>query len=117
MQITLPIYIWASGIGELGVPHDYLKLLDAIASTGRPVIFYDQLGSGNSDKAADSSLYCTTQYEAYKQAMQVRTYARTPYMVRAHIDAPLLMAVQRQVCVSPEVLSEFLSRIEVSAEA
>jgi proline-specific peptidase len=43
--------------GGPGVPHDYLRPLEALASTGRPVIFYDQLGSGNSEKASDSSIY------------------------------------------------------------
>lgn len=43
--------------GGPGIPHDYLRPLEAIASTGRSVIFYDQLGSGNSDKAADPSIY------------------------------------------------------------
>ena len=50
--------------GGPGVPHDYLKPLEAIASTGRPVIFYDQLGSGNSDKATDSSLYSVDFFKA-----------------------------------------------------
>lgn len=35
--------------GGPGAPHDYLKPLAAVADTGRSVIFYDQLGSGNSD--------------------------------------------------------------------
>jgi proline-specific peptidase len=35
--------------GGPGVPHDYLEPLSAIANTGRRVIFYDQLGAGNSD--------------------------------------------------------------------
>lgn len=43
--------------GGPGIPHDYLKPLEAIASTGRAVIFYDQLGSGNSDKASAPSIY------------------------------------------------------------
>jgi pimeloyl-ACP methyl ester carboxylesterase len=36
--------------GGPGVPHDYLEPLEAIANTGRRVIFYDQLGCGNSDR-------------------------------------------------------------------
>jgi len=35
--------------GGPGVPHDYLEPLGAMAATGRRVVFYDQLGSGNSD--------------------------------------------------------------------
>jgi proline-specific peptidase len=43
--------------GGPGVPHDYLKSLEAIANTGRQVIFYDQLGCGNSDKPNDNELW------------------------------------------------------------
>jgi proline-specific peptidase len=35
--------------GGPGAPHDYLEPLGAVADSGRRVIFYDQLGSGNSD--------------------------------------------------------------------
>jgi len=35
--------------GGPGAPHDYLEPLGAMAKTGRRVVFYDQLGSGNSD--------------------------------------------------------------------
>src|SRR5579875_1669721 len=34
--------------GGPGVPHDYLESLEAMADTGRRVIFYDQLGCGKS---------------------------------------------------------------------
>ena len=43
--------------GGPGVPHDYLEPLSAIAATGRRVIFYDQLGCGNSDRPTDPTLY------------------------------------------------------------
>lgn len=43
--------------GGPGMPHDYLETLEAIAGTGRRVIFYDQLGSGNSDHPRDPSLW------------------------------------------------------------
>ncbi len=42
--------------GGPGAPHDYLELLEAVADE-RPVIFYDQLGCGNSDKPDDASLW------------------------------------------------------------
>ncbi len=45
--------------GGPGVPHDYLEPLQAIAATGRRVIFYDQLGCGNSDHPHDPSLWTT----------------------------------------------------------
>lgn len=43
--------------GGPGVPHDYLESLGAMAATGRRVIFYDQIGCGNSDQPKDSNLY------------------------------------------------------------
>ena len=42
--------------GGPGAPHDYLEPLEALADE-RPVIFYDQLGCGNSDKPSDKSLW------------------------------------------------------------
>jgi proline iminopeptidase len=42
--------------GGPGAPHDYLEPLEAL-SDQRPVIFYDQLGCGNSDIADDPSLW------------------------------------------------------------
>jgi L-proline amide hydrolase len=43
--------------GGPGVPHDYLESLEAMSSTGRRVIFYDQLGCGNSAHVDDPSLW------------------------------------------------------------
>lgn len=43
--------------GGPGVPHDYLKPLEDVAKTGRQVIFYDQLGCGNSDHPLDNNLW------------------------------------------------------------
>lgn len=43
--------------GGPGVPHDYLESLESLAETGRPVIFYDQLGCGNSDQPDDPTLW------------------------------------------------------------
>jgi L-proline amide hydrolase len=43
--------------GGPGVPHDYLESLEAMSSTGRRVIFYDQLGCGNSDHVDDPSMW------------------------------------------------------------
>ncbi|NCB45341.1 MAG: alpha/beta fold hydrolase [Clostridia bacterium] len=42
--------------GGPGATHDYLEPLEAL-SDKRPVIFYDQLGCGKSDKPNDSSLW------------------------------------------------------------
>ena len=38
------------------MPHDYLRDLDALADE-RPVIYYDQIGCGRSDRTDDSSLW------------------------------------------------------------
>lgn len=42
--------------GGPGCPHDYLLPLEALADQ-RPVVFYDQLGCGNSSRPADTSLW------------------------------------------------------------
>jgi proline iminopeptidase len=42
--------------GGPGVPHDYLEPLAELAEE-RPVVFYDQLGCGNSDQPDDTSLW------------------------------------------------------------
>lgn len=43
--------------GGSGIPHDRLKPLKALAKTGRPVVFYDQIGCGNSDSRDNPSLW------------------------------------------------------------
>lgn len=43
--------------GGPGLPHDYLEPLVDLTSTGRRVIFYDQLGCGNSDRLDDPTAY------------------------------------------------------------
>lgn len=42
--------------GGPGAGHDYLEPLEALAAT-RPVVFYDQLGCGKSDRPDDRSLW------------------------------------------------------------
>ncbi len=56
--------------GGPGAPHDYLHPLEEIAKE-RPVIFYDQLGCGNSDKPSDSSLWNLPRF--VEELEQVRT--------------------------------------------
>ncbi len=43
--------------GGPGLAHDYLEPVSALASSGRRVVFYDQLGCGNSDRPDDPSLW------------------------------------------------------------
>jgi proline iminopeptidase len=55
--------------GGPGVPSLYLKPLEGLADE-RPVIFYDQLGSGQSDHPKDSSLWTIERF--VKEVGQVR---------------------------------------------
>jgi L-proline amide hydrolase len=48
--------------GGPGCPHDYLENLSALASESRRVIFYDQLGCGNSDLPDDTSLWTVERF-------------------------------------------------------
>src|SRR5512143_2478222 len=43
--------------GGPGATHDYFQPLEAIASTGRRVILYDQLGWGNSDHVQNTAMW------------------------------------------------------------
>ncbi len=43
--------------GGPGATHDYLEPLAALSRSGRAVVFYDQLGSGNSDQPDDPTLW------------------------------------------------------------
>jgi L-proline amide hydrolase len=64
--------VWYAVVGDLGTPgklpllclhggpgacHDYLESLARLAVGGRPVVFYDQLGCGNSDQPDDPALW------------------------------------------------------------
>jgi proline iminopeptidase len=42
--------------GGPGIPHDYLTALEALA-VERPIVFYDQLGCGLSDRPDDLTLW------------------------------------------------------------
>ena len=48
--------------GGPGASWDYFEPLEALAETGRRVVFYDQLGGGNSDVPQDSSIYTVNLY-------------------------------------------------------
>lgn len=67
ISVELGYQIWYRRIAHGGIPlltlhggpgagHDYLESLEGLA-TGRPVIFYDQLGCGKSDQPDDRSLW------------------------------------------------------------
>ncbi len=60
--------------GGPGASHDYLEPLEAL-SDERPVIFYDQLGGGNSDRPDDLSLWTIERFieelEQVREALQL----------------------------------------------
>jgi proline-specific peptidase len=66
----LPLLVLHGGPGS---PHDYLEPLEALADSGRQVVFYDQLGCGNSDAPVDLSIYTmelfVKEVEAVRQAL------------------------------------------------
>jgi L-proline amide hydrolase len=43
--------------GGPGFTHDYLEPLEDVAQAGRRVVFYDQLGGGNSDRPSDPDMW------------------------------------------------------------
>lgn len=47
--------------GGPGAPHDYLEPIEALGDE-RPVIFYDQLGCGNSDRPDDPALWTINRF-------------------------------------------------------
>ena len=66
--------------GGPGAPHDYLENVAALASDKRRVIFYDQLGCGNSDQPDDPSLCRVSRF-----ADEVATVRRELGLDRVHI--------------------------------
>ena len=66
--------------GGPGFPHDYLEPLEGIAVSGRCVIFYDQLGCGNSDVPQDSSIYTMALF-----LEEVDTVRRALGLARLHV--------------------------------
>lgn len=65
--------------GGPGAPHDYLEPLAALARW-RPVIFYDQLGCGNSQRPVDTALWTLKRFVT--ELAQVRAALTLP---RVHI--------------------------------
>lgn len=57
--------------GGPGAPHDYLEPLESLAGE-RPIIFYDQLGCGNSERPDDASLWTIDRF--LKEIEDVRRF-------------------------------------------
>jgi pimeloyl-ACP methyl ester carboxylesterase len=58
--------------GGPGATHRYLQPLEALAATGRRVIFYDQVGCGRSDHPTDPSLYTPQTFVAELDALRAQ---------------------------------------------
>ncbi|HET9921848.1 MAG TPA: proline iminopeptidase-family hydrolase [Ktedonobacteraceae bacterium] len=68
--------------GGPGAPHDYLENLSALASEARRVIFYDQLGCGQSDKPDESVI---RQWGVQRFVDELATMCRELGLDRVHI--------------------------------
>jgi proline iminopeptidase len=65
--------------GGPGATHDYLETL-AVLADERPVIFYDQLGAGNSPAPADASLWTVARFSA-----ELTELRRALHLDRVHL--------------------------------
>jgi proline iminopeptidase len=65
--------------GGPGYPHDYLEPLAALADE-RPIIFYDQLGCGNSERPTDASLWILDRF-----VVELRQLVAALHIERVHI--------------------------------
>jgi L-proline amide hydrolase len=93
--------------GGPGVPHDYLEPLEAIAASGRRVIFYDQLGCGNSDHPDDPYLW-TTQFfvEELKHVISTLTLDRVHILGQSWGG---MLAMQYAITLPPGLASLVLA--------
>jgi hypothetical protein len=63
--------------GGPGFTHNYLEPLEALAGR-RPVIFYDQLGCGNSDRPGDLSLWTVDRFVEELAQVRAASLRRMP---------------------------------------
>jgi proline-specific peptidase len=107
--------------GGPGASHDYLESLDAIAATGRRVIYYDQLGCGNSAiPEKKPEMWTVALY-----VEEVDAVRRALYLDRIHLLgqswggmlAMEYMLTQPQGVISLTIASSPASMIQWSAEA
>jgi L-proline amide hydrolase len=66
--------------GGPGIPHDYLEPIGEMAGSGRRVIFYDQLGCGNSDHPHNPNMWTVELFLA-----EIDTIRRSLRLERVHI--------------------------------
>lgn len=93
--------------GGPGVPHDYLTGLQVLSSD-RPVIWYDQLGCGNSDKPADFLHYSLDYF-----TRELETISEKLGLEKIHILGQswgTMLAVEYMLAIKPRsVISLILS--------
>ena len=65
--------------GGPGMPHDYLEPLEDLA-VNRPVVFYDQLGCGRSDRPADAALWATDRFVEELAVVQAALGLERPHL-------------------------------------
>ncbi len=66
--------------GGPGATHDYLETIGDL-SAQRPVVFYDQLGSGNSDRPMDKSLYAVPRFVDELDRLIKKTGCRKAFLL------------------------------------
>jgi pimeloyl-ACP methyl ester carboxylesterase len=92
--------------GGPGAAHDYLESLEAMAATGRRVIFYDQLGCGNSGLAEPAPSLWTIPLFAEVVHQGIAGSEWVVFEASAHC------AHAEEADRYVEVLDGFLSRVE-----
>jgi proline iminopeptidase len=102
--------------GGPGMPHDYLEPLADLAGlgAGRPVIFYDQLGCGRSDRPPDDSLWTVDRF-----VEELATVHRALGLDRPHLFGNSWggwLALQYTLDRRPELASLVLSSSPPSVE-
>lgn len=100
--------------GGPGAPHDYLETLESLASE-RPVIFYDQLGCGNSDRPSDTSLWTLERF-----VDELETVRNTLAPGRVHLLGQSwgsMLAVEYMIVKKPrEIVSLIMSGPAIDAQ-
>ncbi len=93
--------------GGPGAPHDYLEPMEALADE-RPVIFYDQLGCGNSERPSDTTLWNTERF--VEELEQVRKALKLDKVHLMGQSWGTMLAVEYMLRKNPEgVVSLILS--------
>ncbi len=91
--------------GGPGFPHDYLVNLQALADE-RPVIWYDQLGCGNSEKPGDTNSYNLDYYTS-----ELATIRRLLELPKVHILGQswgTMLAVEYYLSHKPDGIQSFI---------